>query len=807
MLKTVARALAVLLAAALVVGAVAWAYLERSLPRLEGTVRVPGLAQPVDVVRDAEGVPHLYAKSARDGWFAMGYVHAQDRLWQMEFQRRIGQGRLAEIMGERAFDIDRLMRTLGIARLAGRIVARLDPATRANAEAYAAGVNAYLASGPVLPVEFHVFGIAPERWKPADTMAWLLVMAWDLSGNWRMELARMRFGAKLGPKRAAEFLPPYPGDRPPPLPDFRRLYAAADALAEPLLAAHPPGESIGSNSWVVSGARSASGKPLLANDPHLGLQAPSLWYLVHVSTPAGNLVGATLPGVPFVVLGRNDHLAWTMTTTNSDTQDLYVERVAPGDPSRYATPKGTAPFEVRDEVIRVGHEARHVRIRATRHGPVISDAVPLAGRATPPGYVLALSWAALTEDNAVLRAGFALDAARDPAGLLAAMRDFTAPHQNVVYADTAGHIGFVAAARVPIRRPDNEAMGREPVPGWDAKYDWQGFLAFDQMPMSLDPASGRIVTANHKVTPPGYRPFLTTDWYPPYRARRIEALLEAQPKHTVDSFAAIQHDTLSYLATRVLPVARAAHPATQEGRRVQALLAGWHGAADRDLAAPLAFAGWYRELTRLVYADELGDLFAGAWDQRATFMIAVLDGDHGEQRWCDDVRTPEVETCAALAGKAFDLAAVDLERRYGKPSGWRWGRAHYAAGDHRPFGFVRWLAPFFDVDPPTPGDSYSVDVGHFFIGDALRPYANRHAPSLRAIYDLADLDRSRFIQSTGQSGNVLSPWYASFAARWADGGYITIPTRRAALRDARTLTLVPGAQAAGPGGPPPAAPS
>jgi penicillin amidase len=790
--KWVVRVFLVLILLVLGAAAAACLYLRASLPTIDGEVAAKGASAPIEILRDADGVPHLFAKSERDGWFAMGYVHAQDRLWQMEFQRRVAQGRLSEFLGERAYDNDRLMRTLGMARMAERIVARLDPATKANLEAYAAGVNAFLAANPVLPVEFQVLRVKPEPWKPADTMGWLLVMAWDLSTNWRLELARLRFATKLGRERATELMPPYPGDAPWPLPDFKSLYAEISPMAGALLAATPAHEeAVGSNNWAVSGARSETGKPLLANDPHLGLQAPALWYLAHVSTPAGNVVGGTLPGVPFVVLGRNDELAWSFTTTNSDTQDLFVERIVPGDAASYVTPTGTAKFEVRDEVIRVGNEERRIRIRSTRHGPVISDVVKAAADGAPQGHVLALAWAALTEENTVARAGFALNHAHNRAELDAAGRDFTAPHQNIVYADRAGHIAFVAPARLPVRRADNEAMGRVPVPGWDAKYDWQGFLPYEQMPMLADPPNGVIVTANHKITPPGYVPFISVDWFPPYRADRIEELLAAQPKHSLQSFARIQADVKSPLARDLVPIALGAQPATEAGRYAQSLLKDWNGEMRVDSQAALVFAAWYRELTRLVYADELGDLFAESWDLRAIFMTKVMKGEEGFGRWCDDVRTPEPETCATMAARAFDLAAADLAKRYGAPTEWRWGLAHTAASDHRPFGFVAYLSRFFNVSPETPGDTFTVNVGHFFIRDEARPFADRHGPSLRAIYDLADLDKSLYMQSTGQSGNVMSPWYASLADRWARVEYITIPARRESIDVAHRLVLTP----------------
>jgi penicillin amidase len=771
---------------------VEWYYLERSLPQLSGEARAPGLAQPAELVRDAEGIPHVFAKTELDGWYAIGYLHAQDRLWQMEVQRRLALGRISEVFGEIAYDTDRLMRALGFGPLSTKIYERLDEDTRAALKAYAAGINAFLASDPVLPVEFQVLRVKPEPWKPEHTIAWMQVMAWDLSGNWRTELGRLRFSAKLGRERARQMLPAAPGEVTPPWPDFSALYAEMEPTAGALLARFAPQETaIGSNSWVVSGARTVSGKPLLANDPHLGLQAPALWYFAHVATPERNVVGATLPGIPFVILGRNDTIAWTLTTTTSDTQDLFIERVAPDDPGSYLTPQGRAKFEAREEVIRVGREERRIKVRSTRHGPVLSDVVKTMGEAAPTGHVIALAWTALTPEARTVGATLRLNRARNQADVLEALRDVASPHQNVVYADNAGHIGFIAPALVPLRRADNDAMGLVPVPGWIEKYDWQGVLPYAEMPRVDDPESGTIVTANNRITPPGYKPFLGLDWAPPFRAERISELLSAEGKHSVETFRRMQADTRSRLAREMLPFALAAKPDKPEGQQALDLLRGWNGDMRVDSAPALVFASWYRELTRLVYADELDDIFRESWDIRAPFMMSVMKGEGAYAKWCDDVRTPVVETCAELAGLAMDFAAKDLRKRYGDPAGWRWGIAHFAAGDHRPFGFVPVLARFFNVSPPTAGDAYSVDVGHYYIRDEARPFASRHAPSLRAIYDFSDLDQSLFMHSTGQSGNVLSPWYSNFADRWARVEYFTIPTKRTAITQPQVLTLRP----------------
>ena len=791
-LKALAKLVGFLVILVVILAAGAWLYLQESLPQLDGEATVQGISAPVDIVRDKEGVPHLFAKSDPDGWFALGYVHAQDRLWQMEFQRRVAGGRLSELMGEPAYDTDRLMRTLGLARAGRRMADAADRPTRAAFDAYAAGVNAFIASRPVLPVEFHVFRIEPAPWTAADSVAWMMVMAWDLSGNWRTELARLRLMARIGAERTAELIPPYPGEKAVPLPDFTPLYRELAPAAKALLDISPSREeAIGSNNWVVGGSRSETGKPLLANDPHLGLQAPALWYLAHLATPSGNVVGGTLPGLPYVVLGRNDHLAWSMTTTGGDTQDLFVERIDPKDPQSYLTPSGSAKFEVREEVIDVRGERRTIQVRSTRHGPVLSDISKPLAASTPKGHVIALAWSALDAGNSTSRGGFAMSRARNAAEFVNALRDVHAPQQNWVYADREGRVGFLAPALVPVRRADNEAMGRVPVPGWLAKYDWQGYVPFEQLPSTLDPKTARIVTANHKITAPGYKPFMTTDWFAPFRADRIEELLVSQPKHSIASFRRIQGDTLSPVARDLLPLALAAKPATEEGRRAVALLAGWKGDMAVDSPAALVFSSWYRELTRLVYSDELGDLFRDSWEQRGTFMLAVMKGERGYERWCDDVRTKERETCVYAAARAFDLAAADLARRYGETSQWRWGRAHTAASDHRPFGFLPVVRQLFNVAPETPGDSFTVNVGQFFIRDEERPFANRHAASLRAIYDLANLDNSLYMQSTGQSGNVLSPWYASFAERWAKVEYITIPTKRESIATAHTLVLKP----------------
>lgn len=799
--------LAALLLLAVAVLLAGWVYLRQSLPDYTGEVKLAGLTGPVEVVRDAHAVPHIQADSWDDAWFALGYVHAQDRLWQMEMNRRIASGRLAEVVGERGLEIDKFMRTLGMRRVAEENAKVLAPETRLGMARYAAGVNAFLATrkGP-LPPEFVIFGVTPEPWSMVDSIAWGKMMQWDLSGNWRGELLRLRLASRLSPTQIAEFLPPYRGDAFHVLPELKTLQTAAQGMshiAERLAQALPaaPEHAVGSNNWVVSGGRSTSGKPLLANDPHLGLSAPAIWYFAHLSVKGENLIGATFPGVPSIVLGRNDHIAWGVTNTGPDVQDLYLEKLDDKDSSRYLTPDGARRFSVREERIAVrGGKAVTIQVRETRHGPVISDVVASAGAGAPKGHVLSFRWTALMADDALANASQRLQFARDWNGFRESLREFHGPQQSFVYADVAGNIGFIAPGRIPIRSQDNALQGLAPAPGWDARYDWQGFIPFDELPQAYNPGEGMVVTANHKIVGREYSHHIAFDWATPHRADRIQQRIVKNQKHDLKSFADIQGDVVSLSARELLPLMLGAEQLSARAKAWQARLKAWDADLAADRAEPLVYWAWWRELTRLVYADELGPaLFRDAWEARVSFMKAVLEGAPGadatpQSRWCDNIDTPATESCAALLAQALDLALADLDKRFGADeSAWRWGEAHFAHSEHRPLGGVPVLDRLANIRVPTGGDGYTVNAAANRIGNAAMPYANRHAASLRAIYDLSDLDQSRFMHSTGQSGNPLSPWYAHFAKPWANNESVPMTTRRSDFeKDAiGTLRLVP----------------
>jgi penicillin amidase len=773
-----------------------YAYLRQSLPKTSGEILLAGLRAPVEVLRDGHGIPHIFAASPEDALFGLGFLHAQDRLWQMEMNRRIAAGRLAEVLGPSALETDRFLRTLGVRRVAEASLKRYDAETRAGLEAYAAGVNAFLATRPVLPPEFWLTGARPEPWQPADSVAWVKMMAWDLGGNWRAELLRMRLASTLPVARIEEFLPPYPGEAPAGLPDLRELYRRIDKPVRDLAGrfGEAPDFALGSNSWVVAGPRSGTGKPLLANDPHLGLTAPPVWYFAHLHAPGLDAIGATLPGVPSVVLGRNDRVAWGFTNTGPDVQDLYIEKL--DGAGNYLTPDGPRAFQVIPEVIKVkGAADERLSVRVSRHGPVISDVLRAAQDAVPRGHAMSMAWTALAEDDLTVQGAMRLARARDWETFLAAMREFHAPQQNVTYADVEGNIGFIAAGRVPVRKPANDLKGLSPAPGWDARYDWAGYVPFAELPSTFNPPAGAIVTANHRITPPGYAHHITFEWQPPYRARRIEAQLRAAEKHTIGSFAAIQADVVSLAARDLLrPLLKTAVAGSEAARRALTALAAWDGSMAADRAEPLVLVAWWRELARRVYADELGDAFQRNWSARPVFLQAVLEDRGGQARWCDDVRTTRRESCADAASEALEAALADLARRYGPdPAKWRWGDAHVAHHPHRPLSRLPWLAPLVDIRVATPGDAFTVNVGRSDFDHAQEPFANRHAASLRALYDLADPQASLFIHSGGQSGNPLSAHYRSFSDAWARGEYVPMVTERRRLEaaGAQRLALLP----------------
>jgi penicillin amidase len=482
-----------------------------------------------------------------------------------------------------------------------------------------------------------------------------------------------------------------------------------------------------------------------------------------------------MPGLPLVVLGQNERIAWGFTNTGPDVQDVYLEQLKPDDPVRYRTAEGWTAFQTFSETIRVkGQDEVKMTVRATRHGPVISDAgiaavAGLGGPAAAPTHVLALRWTALDADAGSIDAGLGISVAGSVAEFIRAAEKYVAPMQNMVVADTAGSIGFIAAGRVPLRGPDNDLRGMAPAPGWEARYDWTGFLAPGQTPREVNPSRGWIATANQRIHGPDYPHYITGEWAAPYRQQRIEALLQAKGKHDRESLSLIQADVVSLAARRLLPRLRKAEPSHALGAAAMERLAGFDGEMRAGDAAPLIFAAWARELTRAVFADELGGEESYQRQIGRSDFRAGLEGvlERNDAWWCDDKSTPAVETCAELVSRSLDRALEELRQRLGPDiAKWQWGTVHQARSEHRPFTRVKALAPWFELRVATGGDNYTVNVARYHLkGD--EPYLNEHAASLRAIYDLGDPRNSGVMHSSGQSGLVLAPDYRRFVESWA----------------------------------------
>jgi penicillin amidase len=783
------RILAGALLLVLIIAGGLYLYLWSSLPRVEGRIAVGGLKAAVTIARDGDGVPLITASDDEDAAFGLGFAHAQDRLFQMETMRRAGAGRLSEIFGERTIGVDRQIRVLGLYRLAEAEFASLSLPVQRGLQAYAAGVNAFLASRRgALPPEFLLLRFAPEPWHPADSLVWGKLIALQFAGNYRSELQRAILARTLSPEELAMLYPEYPKDAPTTLAALTAIYRQLPL--DRLYAVLPPavGPVYASNNWVVDGAHGASGKPLLANDPHLAFGAPGFWYLARLKTPEREIAGGTAPGTPLVMIGHNDRIAWGFTNTGSDVEDLFIEKLDPADPGRYLTPDGSAAFVSREETIAVRDaEPLTLTIRTTRHGPVLSDALPKGS--ADAGYVLALAAPFLGGDDRSAEAVWGIDRAADWNEFRTALRSFVGPQQNMVYGDTAGTIGFIAPGRIPIRKAGNAWV---PVPGWTGEYDWTGFIPFAELPQATNPASGRFVSANNKIVPDDYPYFLSRDWDLPNRAARIGELLDATPLQSPTASATIQADTLSIAARRLVPLMTrivprgelAGEPGNDLAREAVDRLQAWDFRMDADKVEPLLFTAWLREFAHGVFSRRLGEAAADYWDLKPQIMETVLTA-HPE--WCADPK-PAPLSCDELLAATLDTALAGLRRAYGPEMvQWQWGRAHIARFENPVFSRIALLRDWVHVSVPTPGGVDTVNRGPATIRDEEHPYEQRFGAGLRIVTDLASPADSRMIAVPGQSGNPLSPHFSDLVQRWRQFEWL-VPGRAEPIA---TLTLEP----------------
>lgn len=718
----------VLLAIAATIGVALWA----TVPSSRDSAHIPGLSAPVHIEFDPDGIPRIKAATERDGAAALGFVHARDRMFQMDMMRRAAAGRLSEVAGSATVPLDRMMRTLGLARAARADYAALPDDTKAILVAYTNGVNAWIAAkGRFAAPEFLPLG-APEPWEPSDCLLWAKTMGMYLSGNWRAELQRLSLQGRLPPKMIDELWradPPRSRADLAPLPAVHvatRLAAMLPRFPDPWT---QPASA--SNEWAVDGAHSATGAPILAGDPHLAFGFPGIWYLARIDTPDAALAGATAPGVPFLVLGHNRDIAWTFTTTDADVQDIFIE-------------SSIEPLTAREERIRVrGQPDEILTVRESRHGPVIGD---IAGTT---GIVLAVSMANLQPGDTAATGLLALNRARTVAEAGAAAPAIASPVQNLLVADR-NTIGQFTTGRIPIRRAGD---GSAPVLG-DGSFDWVGWASGEALPHSVAPVSGRLVNANERIAPPDFPVFLGRDWYADWRARRIAALLDAIPKASVADFARMQTDVRSTFAADMLPILRAAAP----------VFDGWNGDMTMDAPQPLVFNLWLREFHRLVFRRQGLDPFYGG--PMADFVGFVLSpaGAH----WCGG-------DCAPLVKQALDTAIANARGS--------WGAAHPAVFAHPVLRGIPLLGGLTTLSVPSPGDDTTLDRGS--------PNARLegvHGASYRGVYDLSDLDRSRFMLAPGQSGNPLRTHARDLLRRWRDGATLTLGRTPASVTESIELT-------------------
>jgi len=755
----------VLIFALLLAGGVFVVFFRSTFPQTQGTLSVAGLQGKVDVYRDQWGVPHIFAENEHDLFFAQGYVHAQDRLWQMEFSRRLGAGRLSEILGESTLKSDRYLRTIGLYRAAEADVHDLQAEVLAVLQAYADGVSAFIATHPHnLPLEFTLLGFRPEPWTPTDSMVWGKVMAMSLGGNWDNELVRQQLIASLGEDRVRELLPSYPTEGPFIIPPEAKSYgrvdnALLDAYQEVKELTGMVGAGLGSNNWVVDGTKTATGRPLLANDPHLGIQMPSIWYEVHLVGGELDVVGASFPGTPGVIIGHNRDIAWGVTNVGPDTQDLYVERINPANPNQYEFKGQWEDVTVIEEEISVKgrSEPEKLTVRLTRHGPIMT---PVVSDATEQ---LAMRWTAL-ESGGLFYSVYLLDRARDWDEFRAALQHWDSPSQNFVYADKDGNIGYQMPGNIPIRA---KGQGLVPVPGWTGEYEWTGYIPFEELPFVYNPPTHYIATANHKVVPDSYPYFISAEWAEPSRAQRINDLLQANDSLTVEDMRNIQADTYSIPAAKLMPYLVEQGPEGWLQERAFNFFRTWDFRMEKESgAAGIMDAILWRTLVN-TFGDELenADVSDTVWMGAVTGLFNLIEEQ--DNPWFDDVRTSEVENRDAILRRSVSEAMEFWRRRFGDLVGnldsqWAWGKVHTATFGHV-LGRVQPLNLLFDRGPLAARGSWcTVDANAYEVGD----FAVHVLPSYRQIIDVGAWRNSRSQHTTGQSGQPLHKHYDDMIRSW-----------------------------------------
>ncbi len=755
-----------------------------ALPQLDGKLAVDGLETAVTVYRDGSGIPHIVAKNDHDLFFAQGFVHAQDRLWAMESARRAAHGRLSEVIGDRGLNNDRFMRILGMTQSAEADWTVLDVETQTALQAYADGVNAYLAqAGGKLPLEFKILGIEPEPWTPIDSLVFGKLVAWGLSNNYQDELIVSQLADVVPWEQALAILPDYPG--PDVIPDANKT-AGLSETAVSLLNFSAQGQQVapisrpdqGSNTWVAGGTHTASGAPLLANDPHQGLSMPSLWYEAGLHTSDGryDVVGASLPGLPGIEIGHNGRIAWGVTNARPDVQDLFIETLNEAG-TQYQFQGEWRDLTLREEVIQVkGGDPITLQVRSTHHGPLVSDA------AEDSDQHLALRWTGLDEGRPLAQSILSLNRAQNWDEFRAALALWQLPGMNFVYADADGYIGYQMSGAVPIRAA-NDVFGLLPVSGADGSHEWTGFIPFDEMPSALDANGDFFASANNRPVGADYPYFLSHYFQPPYRVALIGDFLRNGRDLTADDFASLQASWNSDINRQVAQaIAAEAVAASEQEQKAQQLLAEWDGRMTPDSPAAALSEAALWALLRQLLTPELGAEVTESYLSLAGYPYMFLQNqlDDPASVWWQGQR-------AKLLQAALATAVDELSQQMGDdPTAWAWGDIHAITFAH-PLGSVGPLAPIFNRGPfPTGGNWNTVNSGAYYPDNR---YAMGLGPAYRIISDPAVWDNSRSIIPTGQSGQPFSPFYDDQISPWLAVEYHPLPFTLTAVQSAAEYTL------------------
>lgn len=768
----------------------------RALPDVDGDAVAAGISNPVEIIRDRWGIPHIFASSDRDAYFALGWTMAQERLFQIDLVRRVSNGRLAEMMGPDVIEVDRLFRTVNIPGIARRMATTAEPKVREALEAYRDGVNASAAAmGGALPIEYTLLGIGWDPVTVPELAAVIGFMTWDLNPAWKMDRLYERIVNKVGRERAAQLFPHTLGGKPAVFPAISALSGAPPLEIAPALRLTAEQEALlaglsgleSSNTWVVGPAKSASGAPILANDPHLALRLPSIWFQAHLKTPTLDVAGMILPGSPFVTIGRNRDIAWGLTNLMADAGDFFVEKLHPDDPEQVMYKGQWVPVKIRTEEIRIkGGETEILKVRETPHGPIVSEFLKETTR------VLSYQWVyAVAEDANELDGFHALNRARDWREFRQALSRFGAAGQNISFAGRDGHIGLQAAGRIPKLRTGD--TGNRFRIGWNGLDEWEGFVPFEEMPKVFDPPEGYVSAANNPTFPSSGPFYISAYWEPRDRILRIRELIAAQERLSAEDMARMQTDILWITAReeapRILQAYEAAPAPTANVRAALELLRGWNGSMDADSRAATVFAAFFKHLFHELFADELGQELASDLREKGNYsagMIhAVLDG--GLDDWYDRGDTPEKETRGDVFRAAFEAGVAELESRMGKdPASWQWGKLHNFTLTH-PLGKVEMLAPLFNAAAiPLPGHSLTIWKAQYKDGD----FAVYHGASMRQITDFAGKSRTQSVIPGGQSGIPASPHYTDLLPLWAEGRYHPLAMEREEIETFAASRLV-----------------